>query len=178
METTPVLDPRIAQDRQSWIHSRLLVEREFFTFVREGFTMIAAGFGSFAVVQGLATGHARDQLPKVFALAMTAVGSIVIVLAGKHNRKMIAWVDADAFGTDVAPRLPDERRTDYLARRRWPSASSPSSRCCGCHETRPVSHACLSRSFVYRAGLKGKRCPEPKDSPRRATPPARWPDLV
>lgn len=115
MAITRDSDRRIAQDHQSWIHSRLLVEREFFTVVREGFTMIAAGFGSFAIVQGLTTGHARDELPKAFALAMTAAGVIVILLSARHYRKMVAWVDADEFGTNAAPRLPDERRTDYLA---------------------------------------------------------------
>lgn len=76
--------------------------------------MIAAGFGSFAIVQGLA-GHARDELPKAFALAITAVGIIVIVIAARHHRKMIDWVDADEFGTGATPSLPDERRTDYIA---------------------------------------------------------------
>jgi hypothetical protein len=115
MATTRDSDRRLAQDHQNWIHSRLLVEREFFTVVREGFAMIAAGFGSFAIVQGLTTGHARDELPKAFALAITAAGIIVILLAAQHHRTMVDWVDADEFGTDAAPRLPDERRTDFIA---------------------------------------------------------------
>jgi hypothetical protein len=51
----------------------------------------------------------------VFTLAITAVGIIIIVLAARHHRAMTAWIDADEYGSGAAPRLPVERRTDYLA---------------------------------------------------------------
>lgn len=115
MASTRSPDNRIAQDHQTWIQSRLLVEREFFTIVREGFTMIAAGFGSFAIFEGLTTAHSRDELPKIFSLAITAVGIIVIGLAALHNRKMTAWINADEYGSGPVPELPDEQRTERLA---------------------------------------------------------------
>jgi hypothetical protein len=92
-----------------------LLDRDFLEAVQRGFTMIAAGFGSFAIFDGLTVGQERNELPKIFALIITALGVIVIVLALNHHRKMIAWVNADEFGDSRVPRLPDERRTDYLA---------------------------------------------------------------
>jgi hypothetical protein len=104
-----------AHDHQTWIHSRLLVEREFIEFVREGFRMIAAGFGSFAIFEGVTAGHGPAELPRVFALAITAVGVIVVALAARHNRRMTEWINADEYGAGPVPRLPEERRIDYLA---------------------------------------------------------------
>ena len=115
MTSTRVPDARAVRDHQTWVHSRLLVEREFFTVVREGFTMIAAGFGSFAFFEGVTTGHASGALPKAFALAITAAGIIVVVIAAQHNRKMRAWINADEYGAGPVPELPDERRTERIA---------------------------------------------------------------
>ena len=77
--------------------------------------MIAAGFGSFAVVEGLTTAHRVAELPRVFALAITAIGVIVILLAARHSRQMTEWINADEYGSGPAPALPGERRIDYLA---------------------------------------------------------------
>jgi hypothetical protein len=104
-----------ASDHQTWVHSRLLLDKAFLDTVREGFAMIAAGFGSFAIFDGLASVRERDALPKAFALILTAIGIIVILLAVQHNRKMTVWVNADEFGAGPVPALPDERRTEYLA---------------------------------------------------------------
>lgn len=93
----------------------MLIEREFFDVVREGITMIAAGFGSFALFDGLSSGHGRDELPKAFALALTAVGIIVILLAAQHHQAMTTWVNTDEYGAGPTPELPNERRIDYLA---------------------------------------------------------------
>jgi uncharacterized membrane protein YidH (DUF202 family) len=106
---------RAAPDHQAWVHSRLLVERDFLEFVREGFRMIAAGFGSFAIVEGITTAHRVQELPRVFALAITAIGVIVILLAARHSRQMVDWVNADEYGAGPVPDLPGERRIDYLA---------------------------------------------------------------
>jgi multisubunit Na+/H+ antiporter MnhB subunit len=115
MANTPSLANRITPDHQTWVHSRLLLEREYFDVVREAFTLIAAGFGSFALFEGLATVHTYAELPKVFALAVTAVGIILVLLAARHNQAMTAWINADEYGTGPAPELPNERRLDYLA---------------------------------------------------------------
>jgi uncharacterized membrane protein YidH (DUF202 family) len=97
------------------VHTRLLVERAFDEMLRHGFTLIAAGFGSFALFEGLATPHARDEAPRAFALASTAIGVLIILLAARHLRAMNAWADADEFGGGSAPALPNERRPLYLA---------------------------------------------------------------
>ena len=115
MASTPSSGNRIVPDHQTWIHSRLLLEREYFDVIREGFTMIAAGFGSFAIFEGLTTVHSHDELPKVFSLGITAVGIILIVLAARHNKAMTAWINTDEYGPGEAPDLPNERRIDYLA---------------------------------------------------------------
>jgi hypothetical protein len=97
------------------VHTRLLLERQFQDSLREGFAMIAAGFGSFAVFDGLAAVRDHDALPKTFALAITAIGIVLVALATVHHRKMVAWADADEFGAGPAPALPDERRPYLLA---------------------------------------------------------------
>jgi uncharacterized membrane protein YidH (DUF202 family) len=91
------------------------VERAFEEMLRHGFTLIAAGFGSFALFEGLSTTHERAEVPRVFALASTAIGAIIILLAARHFRAMNAWADTDEFGSEPAPVLPNERRPLYLA---------------------------------------------------------------
>lgn len=84
--------------------------------IRHGFSLIAAGFGSFSVFEGLSVGERHvSALPKTFALIVTAIGVVVILLAVDHERKMAAWVDADEFGAEPPPELPDERRPYVLA---------------------------------------------------------------
>jgi uncharacterized membrane protein YidH (DUF202 family) len=106
----------LTNDHLSWVRTRLTLDSEFLESVRHGFSLIATGFGSFSIFQGLTLGErAVSALPKTFALIVTAVGVIVILLAIAHDRKMTAWVDADEFGTAPVPDLPDENRPLYLA---------------------------------------------------------------
>jgi hypothetical protein len=114
--TSPLFpDKQTRTDHEMWVRSRLQLDAEFQDALRHGFTLITTGFGSFAIFDGLATMHRGDEVPKAFALAATAIGMIVILLAGIHLRKMTAWVDGDEFGTASVPRLPDENRSLYLA---------------------------------------------------------------
>ncbi len=104
------------RDHLTWVRTRLEIDREFMDSVRHGFSLIAAGFGSFSIFEGLTIGESHaSELPKTFALIVTAVGVIVILLAMAHDRKMTAWIDADEFGTESVPKLPDENRPLYLA---------------------------------------------------------------
>lgn len=115
MTNLPLSEHASPDDHQSWIHTRLLLERAFEEMLQHGFTLIAAGFGSFAVFEGLSTTHGRAEVPRIFALAATAIGVIVILIAARHFRAMTAWADADEFGSEPAPKLPNENRPLYLA---------------------------------------------------------------
>jgi hypothetical protein len=115
MTGSPSSERRALEDHQTWVHSRLLLDKGFQDAVQHGFALIASGFGSFALFDGLAGVGGHGALPKTFALALTAVGVIMIGLAANHNRKMITWVNADEFGVEPAPALPDENRPRYLA---------------------------------------------------------------
>jgi hypothetical protein len=94
----------------------MTINKEFSDALRHGFSLITAGFGSFAIFEGLTVGtQGGSALPRGFALITTAIGVVVIVLAATHNQKMIAWVDADAFGENPVPALPDEQRSFRMA---------------------------------------------------------------
>jgi hypothetical protein len=91
MRRKPVMHPPIAEAESPnnhllWVRARMLVDAEFLDFIGHG-----------------------------FALIVTAIGVIVILLALRHAARMTAWVNADAFGDRAAPPLPDERRLVYLA---------------------------------------------------------------
>ena len=106
----------VPNDHLTWVRTRLMLDQEFLESARHGFSLIAAGFGSFSLFEGLSIGERQvSELPRTFALIMTAIGVIVILLAISHDRKMTSWVDADEFGTEPAPELPDEKRPLYLA---------------------------------------------------------------
>jgi hypothetical protein len=105
----------LPEDHQSWVHTRLLLESAFEEMLRHGFTLIAAGFGSFAIFEGLSTTHGRAEVPRIFALAATAIGVMVILIAARHFRAMNAWADIDEFGSEPAPELPNEKRPFYLS---------------------------------------------------------------
>lgn len=105
-----------SSDHLTWVRTRMLLDQEFVESIRHGFSLIAAGFGSFSIFEGLTLGERRvSELPKAFALILTAIGVMVIVLAMAHDRKMTAWIDADEFGEEPVPPLPDESRPLYLA---------------------------------------------------------------
>lgn len=98
-----------------WVRTRMMLDQELLESVRHGFSLIAAGFGSFSIFEGLTIGESHaSELPKTFALIVTAIGVIVILLAIMHDRKMSSWVNANEFGREPAPELPDENRPFYL----------------------------------------------------------------
>ena len=100
----------------TWVRTRMTLDQEFLESVRHGFSLIAAGFGSFAIFEGLTIGEREvSPLPKTFALIVTAIGVIVILIAWLHDRKMTAWVDTDEFGDRPVPELPDENRPFLMA---------------------------------------------------------------
>src|SRR5215212_8645814 len=83
-----------------WARTRMTLDADFLESVRHGFSLIAAGFGSFSLFEGLTLGEsAGSELPKTFALIVTAIGVIVILLAISHDRKMTSFIDGDEFGT-------------------------------------------------------------------------------
>lgn len=104
----------IPGNHQGWLRSRLMVERAFEEMLQHGFILITAGFGSFAIFEGLSPTHGHAEVPRVFALASTAIGVIVILVAVRHLQAMNAWIDADEFGGEPAPELPNEKRPVYL----------------------------------------------------------------
>ena len=100
----------------TWVRTRLSLDKDFLESIRYGFSLIVAGFGSFALFEGLTIGERQvAPLPRTFALIVTAIGMIIILLAVRHARKMEAWVDADEYGTGPTPELPNENRTLHLA---------------------------------------------------------------
>lgn len=102
-------------DRLTWVRTRMTLDQELLDSIRHGFSLIAAGFGSFSIFEGLAIGERQvSELPRTFALIVTAIGVLAILLAIAHDRKMTAWVDANEFGEGPVPELPDENRPTYL----------------------------------------------------------------
>jgi uncharacterized membrane protein YidH (DUF202 family) len=100
----------------TWVRTRLSLDKDFLESVRYGFSLIVAGFGSFALFEGLTIGEREvASLPRTFAQVVTVFGILVILLAVQHARKMEAWVDADEYGTGPTPELPNENRTLHLA---------------------------------------------------------------
>ncbi|HEX5497641.1 MAG TPA: hypothetical protein VFX03_00375 [Thermomicrobiales bacterium] len=108
--------PAAGGQRLTWVRTRLALDQSLLEAVRYGFSLIAAGFGSFAVFEGLSFGERPlSAMPRAFALIVTAIGIVVIFLAAGHARRMIAWVNADEYGAEPAPALPEENRTFHLA---------------------------------------------------------------
>lgn len=103
-------------DHLTWVRTRMTLDHDFLDSVRHGFSLIAAGFGSFSIFEGLTIGERQvSELPKAFALIVTAIGVMIILLAIMHDRKMTAWINSDEFGAGSVPELPDENRPLYLA---------------------------------------------------------------
>ena len=115
MTDSPRPSATVLGDHLTWVRTRMTIDQEFLESARHGFSLITAGFGSFALFEGLTIGEREvSPLPKTFALVVTAVGVAVILAAIGHARKMAAWVDADEFGAEEAPKLPNENRQLYL----------------------------------------------------------------
>ena len=74
-------------DHLSWVRTRLTLERDFRDTTTQGFALIAAGFGSFAIFDGLAIADRRDALPSAFALAATAIGAASLSIRMGDGRR-------------------------------------------------------------------------------------------
>lgn len=94
-----------------WVRTRITLDQELYEWIRHGTVLIAAGFGSFALFEGVHVGEAGAvEMPREFALAVTAVGIFMVVSAIFHGVRMTRWVDEEKFGRAMKPILPDERR--------------------------------------------------------------------
>lgn len=118
-DLTSLHDPQ--GDHLSWVRTRLTLDRDFMEWIRHGFSLITVGFGSFAFLEGIrgALGgtEARSvtEPSRVFSLAATAIGVALLLIALRHNRKMVDFVNADAFDDAPELKLPNERREEILA---------------------------------------------------------------
>jgi putative membrane protein len=108
-------------EHMSWVRTRMTLDQDLMEWIRHGFSLITVGFGSFAFLEGVvgAFGEgersAATEPSRIFSLIATAVGVILVAMALKHNRNMVEFVNADAFGDQEAPGLPNEKREEYLA---------------------------------------------------------------
>ena len=116
----PNVDARRLQDRENirWVQTRMMLDEQLMHAVRHGFSLIALGFGSFAFLEGVVGGfgessHATEP-SRAFSLAATVIGVVIVLLAIRHNRSMMAWVNADEFPDGEAPDLPDQELPERL----------------------------------------------------------------
>ncbi len=116
--------PLTAQDQaehMSWVRTRMTLDKEFIEWIRHGFSLIAVGFGSFAFLDGLVGGlgeHAvgsASEPSRIFSLTMTFIGTLLIIIALRHYRLMVEFVNLDEFGEQPVLELPNEKRDEYLA---------------------------------------------------------------
>jgi hypothetical protein len=118
-ETTAISDG--GGEHLTWVRTRMNLDDELREWIRMGFSLIVVGFGSFAFLAGVVEALQGEEgldvtnPSKAFSLVSTAVGIILILLAVNHNRQMVAWVNADEFGSGEVPELPQERRLYNLA---------------------------------------------------------------
>lgn len=98
----------------------MTLDNEFVEWIRHGFALITVGFGSFAfldgVVGGLGEGHGGSSDPsRIFSLAATFIGTLLVIIALRHYRMMVEFVNRDEFGDGSILPLPNEKRDEYLA---------------------------------------------------------------
>ncbi len=95
-----------------WVQTRMMIDEQLMQTVRHGFSLMAIGFGSFAFLEGIVGGLGESSHvttpSRAFSLVATAVGIGIVLVAMRHNRRMMAWVNADEFPSGEAPDLPDE----------------------------------------------------------------------
>ena len=107
-----------ARENIRWVQSRMMLDEQLMQTVRHGFSLIAAGFGSFAFLEGVVGGPGEaahiTSPSRAFSLAATAVGIGIVLVAMRHNRKMVAWVNVEEFPDGEAPDLPDEELPQRL----------------------------------------------------------------
>lgn len=105
----------------SWIRTRMTLDTELMEWIRHGFALITVGFGSFAFLDGLLGGMGEregfsvTEPSRIFSIIATAVGMLLIVIALRHNRLMVEFVNRDEFGERPEMSLPNEKREYYLA---------------------------------------------------------------
>lgn len=108
-------------EHMSWVRTRMTLDNEFIEWIRHGFALIGVGFGSFAfldgVVNGLGEGGVRSSTEpsRLFSLGATAIGMLLIIIALRHYRMMVAFVNSDEFGEQPSLPLPNEKRDEFLA---------------------------------------------------------------
>ncbi len=116
-----VLSPSEEQDdHMSWVRTRMTLDADLMKWNRNRFALITVGFGSVALLDGISGVQGEDEGPgiespsRIFSLVATAIGVLVIAIAPRRNRKMVEFVNDDAFGDSPAPPLPDEKRQENL----------------------------------------------------------------
>jgi multisubunit Na+/H+ antiporter MnhC subunit len=116
----PSLERHRLHDRENirWVQARMMLDEQLMQTVRHGFSLIAVGFGSFAFLEGVVGGPGEASHittpSRAFSLAATAVGIAIVLVAMRHNRRMMAWVNAEEFAAEEAPALPDEELPQRL----------------------------------------------------------------
>lgn len=121
MQRGRALESAEHQEHMSWVRTRMTLDQDLMEWIRHGFSLITVGFGSFAFLEGVVGAFGEGERSpatepsRIFSLIATAVGVTLIAIALKHNRNMVEFVNADAFGEQEAPGLPDEKREEFLA---------------------------------------------------------------
>lgn len=108
-------------NHMAWVRTRMTLDSEFVEWIRHGFSLITVGFGSFALLDGVVgglgehPGGSSSDPSRIFSLAATGIGMLVIIIALRHYRLMVEFVNSDEFGDAATPPLPDEMRDEYVA---------------------------------------------------------------
>lgn len=108
-------------EHMSWVRTRMTLDKEFIEWIRHGFSLITVGFGSFAFLDGVVgvlgehESRSTTEPSRIFSLGATFIGMLLIVIALRHYRKMVEFVNSDEFGGRPSLSLPNEKRDEYLA---------------------------------------------------------------
>ena len=109
------------EEHMTWVRTRMTLDQEFVEWLRHGFALITVGFGSFAFLDGLVGGLGAEhrgsssEPSRVFSLVVTVIGVLLIIIALRHYRLMVEFVNRDEFGDVSTLPLPNEKRSEYLA---------------------------------------------------------------
>lgn len=99
----------------------MTLDAELMEWIRHGFSLITVGFGSFAFLDGVLGGlgehggRSTTDPSRIFSILATAIGMLVILIALRHNRMMVEFVNRDEFEGTPPLALPNEKREEYLA---------------------------------------------------------------
>ncbi|MFN8663211.1 MAG: DUF202 domain-containing protein [Thermomicrobiales bacterium] len=121
MPAPPVPAAGVHEDHISWVRTRMTLDAELMEWIRHGFGLITVGFGSFAFLDGILgglgehAGRSTTDPSRIFSILATAIGILVILIALRHNRMMVEFVNQDEFEGSPALALPNEKREEYLA---------------------------------------------------------------